>query len=104
MDLILVYITTESRGQAEDIGRALLEKRLVACVNIIEKIHSMYWWQGRIETSDETLLLAKTRQDNFDRVSELVKELHSYQTPCIVAVPLADGQADFMDWIRAETI
>ena len=103
MKLVLVYITAASRAEARRLGHALLSERLVACVNLIGPIESHYWWLGRLETSSEWMLLAKTRAALAKVVITRVKELHSYKTPCVVTLPLQNGNQDFLKWIAAET-
>lgn len=102
-DCLLVYITASGKDEAEILGRTLVEERLAACVNILDTVSSLYWWQGAMERAGETLCLFKTTVERFPDFSRRAKELHSYETPCIVALPLACGDADYLDWIRAET-
>jgi periplasmic divalent cation tolerance protein len=101
-DLVLAYVTCADLAEAERIGTSLLEARLVACVNQIPGLRSRYWWQGRITESAEVLLLAKTTRARQDAVIAAVRAQHSYSTPCVVFVPLAGGDADFLAWVRAE--
>lgn len=103
MTACLVYMTAETPDQAREIGRRLVEDRLVACVNIIEGMTSLYWWQGAVEEGAETVMIAKTRDDLVARLTDRVKELHSYDCPCVVAVPIGAGNPDFLSWIEAET-
>ncbi len=103
MSAAFVYITTESVEQAEHIGRALVEARLAACVNILPGMRSIYHWQGQIETAQETVLIAKTRMTRADELVARVKELHSYDVPCAVVLPILKGNPDFLRWIDAET-
>jgi periplasmic divalent cation tolerance protein len=97
-----VYITCESTRQAEEIGAALVEQRLAACANILPGMRSVYWWQGKVERAEETVLIAKTRDDLVGRLTDAVKSMHSYEVPCVVAVPIIGGNPDFLDWIRIE--
>ncbi len=103
MDPVFVYMTAGSREEAERIGRALVEERLAACANLFGGMTSIYRWNGAIETADEVVLIAKTRADLFERLEARVRELHSYDTPCILEIPLGRGHVPFLDWIRAET-
>jgi periplasmic divalent cation tolerance protein len=103
MSAAFVYITTESPSQAETIGRALVETRLAACVNILPGMQSIYHWQGRIETAQETVLIAKTRMSLTEALLAKVKELHSYDVPCAVVLPVVAGLPDFLRWIDDET-
>ncbi len=102
---LLVYIPCETKEQAEDIGRALLKKRLVACVNVIEHIDSQYLWppkKGTIEEAKESLLLAKTLESKWGEVEKTVRMLHSYETPDIMAIPLAHMSKKYHDWLVSE--
>lgn len=101
--LIIVYITTRNRDEAMAIGRFLLENRLAACVNIIDGMQSLYWWEEEIQQDNETILIAKTREANLSSLVERVKALHSYQCPCVLALPIRGGNSDYLDWIRNET-
>ena len=103
MNYVLVYITAADRREARRLGAALLSERLVACTNLVGPIESHYWWQGKLETAHEWLLLAKTRASLAQQVIARVKALHSYQTPCIVTLPLTGGNPDFLAWIGQET-
>lgn len=103
MEPLLVYITASSMSEARHIGRALVEARLAACVNIIDGMVSLYHWQGRIEEGSEVVVIAKTKQSLLESLTVKVKAMHSYDCPCIVAMPLAGGNADFLYWIVAET-
>lgn len=84
-------------------ARALIEGQLAACVNILPKTQSIYRWQGAVETSDEVVLIAKSRKALFPAIEAKVRELSSYTCPCIVAWPIVDGYQPFLDWIAAET-
>jgi periplasmic divalent cation tolerance protein len=99
----LVYMTTETKADAERIGRALVGERLAACVNIVDGMRSMYWWDGAVQEAGETILIAKTRTSLVDRLTERVGELHAYDCPCIVSLAIDGGNKAFLDWIDAET-
>ncbi|MDR2050226.1 MAG: divalent-cation tolerance protein CutA [Deltaproteobacteria bacterium] len=101
MQYILVYITARDKAEAEAIASAALDKGLAACANIPGPVHSMYKWEGNLESGPETVLLLKSRRDLFPALREEVRRLHSYATPCIVSLPLLDGDRDFLDWIDA---
>jgi len=100
---ISVHITTSSRTEAEVIAQALLQEKLVACVNILPSLHSMYRWQGKVEKSEETLMIVKTQASLYEALEKRVKTLHSYECPCIVAMPLTAGYQPYLDWIKTET-
>ena len=99
----LIYMTTESEAVAERIGRALVGERLAACINIVAGMRSMFWWDGAVHQSSETILIAKTRISLVDRLIERVRELHTYNCPCIVSLAIDGGNPVFLDWIDAET-
>jgi periplasmic divalent cation tolerance protein len=103
MDFIAVYITTHDAEEARRISELLLEKRLVASVNILDWVSTSYILHGKIEHEKETMLIAKTRASLFHRIKEVVKKNHSYDVPTISALPLADGSEDYFSWIYKET-
>jgi periplasmic divalent cation tolerance protein len=102
LNIKLVYITAGSKEEAGLIGRELLKARLAACVNIIENMNSMYWWQGEIQEDQEVILIAKTIASKVENLIEKVKEIHSYDCPCVVSLGVQDGNREFLDWIRDE--
>ena len=95
----LVLTTAGSEEQAQTIARGLVERRLAACVSIVGGMCSLFRWEGKITEEDEKLLLIKTEKDLFPRVQEAIRELHSYDLPEVVAVPIQDGDADYLSWI-----
>lgn len=99
----LIYITCKNAKEAHSIASELLQERLVACANLIKEISSIYHWQGKIEADSESLLICKTQTQLVDKIILKVKELHSYDCPCIVSLPLQNGNPDFLNWIVAET-
>ena len=98
-----VYITCASMAEAEDIGSVLVERRLAACANILPGMRSLYWWQGKVERGEETVLIVKTRSELVKELTEAVKAVHSYDVPCVVALPVTGGNPDFLKWIGDET-
>ena len=98
----LVYVTAPSLEEAERIGAMLVERRLAACVNILDKMRSMYWWEGKVERASEVVLIAKTRADRVSRLTEAVVAAHPYECPCVVVLPLVDGHPEFLEWIESE--
>lgn len=98
-----VYMTAGSREEARRIGRTLVEERLAACVNILDGMNSLYWWQGAVQDEQETVLIAKTRAELLERLTDRVKSLHSYSCPCVVALPIEGGNPAFLQWIAEET-
>jgi len=99
----LIYMTTESEAVAERIGRALVGERLAACINIVAGMRSMYWWDGAVHQSDEAILIAKTQRSLVNQLIERVRELHTYDCPCIVSLSIDGGNPAFLNWIDAET-
>lgn len=100
---LFVYMTAASEDEAERIAEDLVTNRLAACVNIMAPIRSVYAWKGKICRSGEIPFIAKTDDDRFDALAERVRLLHSYETPCIVALPVTRGDADFLAWITKTT-
>ena len=103
MKFNIVYITFGNKDQANEIGKILVSERLVACVNIIDNINSIYWWDGKIQNDNEVVLIAKTRDSLVSKIIERVKSLHSYTCPCVVSLPITGGNKDFLKWIQKET-
>jgi periplasmic divalent cation tolerance protein len=101
---IVIFITTEDKKQAEKIARGLLEAKLIACANIINGVRSLFWWQGKIDSSKETLLVLKTKKILFKKIEKKVKLLHSYQTPEIIALPVVQGSQDYLKWINSSVV
>src|SRR5271163_5026315 len=100
---VLVYTTFPSIGEAEQAGRALVERRLCACVNILPGMVSLYWWQGAIERGEEVVMIIKTRAALAEKVRAAVKDMHSYTTPAILVLPIETVDPDYHAWIVAET-
>lgn len=103
MDFNLVYITAASAQEARAIGRTLVEERLAACANVIDAMVSYYWWEGKLQEDSEAVLIAKTRATLVEALIARVKALHSYDCPCVVAVPIVAGNPDYLDWLGRET-
>ena len=100
---VFVYTTHPSLVEAERIGRAVLEKRLAACVNILPGMISHYWWQAAIERGEEVVMIIKTRASLSEAVRAEVKALHSYTTPAILVLPITGGEPDYLQWLMKET-
>ncbi len=98
----LVYITTKDEKEARKIGSVLVSEKLAAGVNI-HPIKSIFWWQGKINQENEVAMLAKTKAELVDELTNRVKELHSYEVPCIVCLPIDRGYPDFLEWISQST-
>ena len=101
-DTCFVYMTVGSVDEARVIADALVADRLAACVNMIEGMISVYRWQGAVQRDTETVLIAKTKRERVEALIERVKALHSYDCPCIVALPIESGSSDFLTWIKEQ--
>ena len=101
-DKIVVLSTCGSAEEAEKIARSLVEKRLAACVNIVPGMRSVYRWKGAIEDASEWLLLIKSKRELFEKLCAELAGLHSYETPEIVALPIAEGSESYLNWMEAE--
>jgi len=100
---LVVFITTSSYEEAHKIADTLVSQRKAACVNIVPKVNSLFRWKGRIEDAEESLLVVKTRAKLFPEVINLVKGIHSYEVPEIIALPIVEGNPDYLKWIDEET-
>lgn len=100
---VFVYTTHPSLAEAERIGRAVVERRLAACVNILPGMVSYYWWEGKIERGEEAVMIAKTRASLAEGVRAAVKELHAYTTPAILVLPIESVDEAYLGWLMAET-
>ena len=98
-DKIVVLSTCASAEEAERLARALLEQRLAACVNVIPGLKSYYHWQGRLETAGEFLMVIKSSRARFDQLRAVLEKAHSYDVPEVIALPIVDGAANYLNWI-----
>jgi periplasmic divalent cation tolerance protein len=103
-DALVVFCTCENESQAQHIAEALVDARLAACVNILPPLQSIYRWQGKVERAEETLLLIKTVPERFIALRDRITELHTYETPEIIAVPVADGSQKYIAWLREQVL
>ncbi|TES87257.1 MAG: divalent-cation tolerance protein CutA [Dehalococcoidia bacterium] len=100
---IVILITSDSIEEADHIARVLLEKKKVACVNILRGIDSYFWWEGKVDSARENLLIAKTRASLLPEVVALVRKIHSYDVPEVIALPIIGGNQDYLEWIDRST-
>ena len=100
---IIIFITASSSEEAQKIATALVEEKLVACVNIIPQIKSIYWWEGKVCQDDEVMLISKTKQSLFTTLIGRVKALHSYEVPEIISFPISEGSPEYLSWIENVT-
>ena len=103
-DYIIVFNTCNSEDIASSISDSLVREKLAACVNIVKGIESVYQWQGKIEHDKEILLIIKTRQSLFLQVQNAIQELHDYELPEIIAVPIDTGEKNYLNWIKSATL
>ncbi len=100
-DFIMVITTTDSKEKAREIANSLVKGKLAACVQIINGVESTYMWQGKVETSKEYLLFIKTQNSLYERVENLIKSIHNYELPEIVAVPVKLGSKEYLTWVKS---
>jgi len=100
---VLVYVTAPDGETAAALAKAMVERRLAACANILGPITSVYWWDGKVNTEGEVGLILKTRQSLLSDLTDALLQAHPYDCPCVVALPISGGNPDFLGWIAAET-
>jgi periplasmic divalent cation tolerance protein len=103
LEHVVVFITAATADEARSISNILVSRRKAACVNIVPHVHSMFWWQGKIESTDEALLIVKTKATLLEELIELVKQNHSYDVPEVIALPIIGGNRDYLQWLDDET-
>jgi periplasmic divalent cation tolerance protein len=101
---IFIYIACKTVQEARKIAGYCVTERLVASGNILPQMESIYWWDGTINAESETVLILKTVENNFDAIEKAVLKLHSYDCPCIVALPVSNGYEDYMNWIEEHSL
>ncbi len=97
---IVLFITTATADEARQISMLLLERRKVACVNIVPRVSSQFWWEGKLNSAQESLLIVKTKSSLLPEIIDLVKRVHSYDIPEIIALPIVGGNEDYLQWIE----
>lgn len=100
---VMIFVTTSGEEEAGKIASLLLEQRKAACVNVIPRVSSRFWWEGKLDSAQESLLIIKTRAALLPELTEIVKKAHSYAVPEIVAMPIVGGNQDYLDWVDRET-
>lgn len=103
MSVMFVYVTTGDAEEAKRLGRQVVEEQLAACANILPGVTSIFRWEGKVDEAAEALLILKTTEMKLDQLIARVKTLHSYELPCIEALPVVEGNRDFLEWIVRET-
>jgi len=101
-DVLVVYISIP-REEATSMAKGIVENRLSACINILPRIESVFWWGGKVEYDEEALLIVKTTKSKFDALEQFVRENHPYELPEIIGMPLAAAFSEYVAWIHAET-
>ena len=98
----VLFITTANAEEAQRISSTLLNQKKAACVNIVPKVSSLFWWQDKLDSAQESLLIVKTKTSLLNEIVTLVREIHSYDVPEIIALPIVGGNQDYLDWIGKE--
>ena len=104
MSVMLIYVTCASEDEAREIASTVVGERLAAGANILGTIGSFYWWKGAVQEGEEVALILKTKATLVGRLTERIVDLHSYTVPCVVALPINDGNLDYLRWIEDETV
>ena len=100
----IIFVTCQSKKEADSIASFLLNKRLISCANIISGVDSKFWWNGKIDTAKEFLVILKGKRGSFKKIEKEVKRLHSYVVPEIIAIPIIAGSKEYLGWISKNTI
>lgn len=103
MEFIVIYCTVPSKKEGKEIAKNLVQHHLVACVNIIDKIESVFSWDGELCEEKEALMIIKTKKELFNRVNILIQKLHSYTVPEVIAIPVIEADETYLKWIAHET-
>ncbi len=102
-DVLFVYMTAPDRATARNLAETLVRERLAACANILDGMESWYWWQGEVQQATESVCILKTTAAGYAALEQRARELHPYEIPCIVALPVLRGHEPFLRWIAEET-
>jgi len=97
---IVIFVTAKDEVEAKNISKELVRQKLVACANIVSNVQSIFWWEGKVDESAETLLILKTKKNLFKKVEKAVKKLHSYKVPEVIAMPIVEGSKDYLRWVN----
>lgn len=101
-DYIMVLVTTEHLNEAEVIGKRLVEEKLAACVNVLDGVNSLFFWKDKFNQSSESLMLIKTKAVLFEKLQERIEELHNYDVPEIIALPIIAGNDMYLSWLNGQ--
>ncbi len=100
---LVIFVTAANKKEAEKIASSLVKEKLAACVNIIENVNSLFWWEGKVDSAKEALLVIKSRGPLMNKLIKKVKSLHSYKVPEIIALPIVSGDKKYLKWINEST-
>ncbi len=103
-NFIVVFISAKDTDEAQKIAKALVKRRQAACVNIVPEVNSHFWWKDKLASTQESLLIVKTKESLLPEVIKSVKKIHSYNLPEIIALPVIGGSRDYLEWLDSETI
>ena len=103
MEKVYVVFITAPKGKGDELASKIVEERLAACVNVVSGVKSVYWWRGKVERDEEDLLIVKTVESRLDVLIRRVKELHPYEVPEIIAVPVEKGLPEYLAWVEEST-
>lgn len=98
-EYLVVLVTVPDRETGLRMGRMLVERRVAACVNIVDGVRSIYMWEGRVEEDNESLMIIKTSRSRFSELRDLIRSMHPYKVPEVIALPIVDGLAEYLNWI-----
>lgn len=103
MEFVVIYCTVPNKKEGREIAKALVKYKLVACVNILDKIESIFSWDGQVQEEKEALLIIKTKRELFEDVNSVIQKLHSYNVPEVIAIPIIEADETYLKWIAHET-
>lgn len=102
MKHLIAYITAPNRKEAESISKSIIADRLAACTNILDNMSALFHWDNEVQSENEVVLIAKTTAEAYPALEDRVREQHSYDCPCIIALPVVAGNAEYLEWIEKE--
>lgn len=103
MEFLVIYCTVPNKKEGKEIARKLVEKKLAACVNIIDHVESVFSWDGELCEEKEAMMIIKTKKELFDKVQFIIQDMHSYNVPEIIAMPIVEAEETYLKWIGHET-
>ena len=101
---VVILTTAANEEEAHSIAELLLNQRTAACINVVPGVDSLFWWQGKLDSAKESILVIKTRASLVPEIVEIVKKVHSYEIPEIIALPITSGNADYLEWIDSNVV